>query len=313
MTQNGTYIFFALLWIFEMTKRQGMTIFRKIWMCSAISSILATSAYAQAQDKNPPPAHPQDSSIAPACYALDENTDWRELFNEFTRAYQAKDYEAALNATQKLSKICDHSPILNYSMAQTYYQIGKNDEALTHINLAITNARTFSIPEEIEKRLLQIRSEIESARKMAKQKALIDDIQLQASDTAQKLQEQQKISSDLVRQDSRRAEIVMWTGTGVGIAGLLSLIAGATLVATSENHKTVPYSNPSPNETVEVSFNGYRSAGLITLGIGIGATIVGTVMAGIGGYFYTHPLDDGRELAFSYDLSPQHIQFGMTF
>ena len=198
-------------------------------------------------------------------------------------------------------------------MAQTYYQIGKNDEALTHINLAITNARTFSIPEEIEKRLLQMRFEIESARKMAKQKALIDDIQLQASDTAQKLQEQQKISSDLVRQDSRRAEIVMWTGTGVGIAGLLSLIAGATLVATSENHKTVSVLPPSPNETVEVSFNGYRSAGLITLGIGIGATIVGTVMAGIGGYFYTHPLDDGRELAFSYDLSPQHIQFGMTF
>ena len=47
------------------------------------------------------------------------------------------------------------------------------------------------------------------------------------------------------------------------------------------------------------------------LGVGIAATVAGAVMAGLGGYYYTHPISE--DLAIQMDVGVSNISFGLTF
>ena len=267
----------------------------------------------QEQEKDAEPDVIVNQAIDDPCYTLQTNERWRQLFADFSTAYQEKKFDTALELTEQLKTICEASPILNYSIGMTHREMGNNKEALRHYKQAIENTKKFGVSEELLTKFWFARYEMENAEVICKQVDLdacnAKSTQLE-SDLNKANTKIQNLNDAIQNDVHRRDAIVMWTGAGIGIAGLAAVGAGAALLATADKSVTI-----EPPQQDEQKVKGKIHTGEITgyavLGAGIGLTVAGAVMAGIGGYNYTHPITE--DVTASWNITPSNIEFGLKF
>lgn len=109
----------------------------------------------------------------------------------------------------------------------------------------------------------------------------------------------------------------MWTGTGIGIAGIGSLVAGTVLAVQNrkfEVDESYEQCNQNRNCAEIPLKNSYEiKTGYALIGVGVAATVAGAVMAGIAGYQYKRAIDAERDSTISVTVSPQSVQLGVSF
>ena len=129
----------------------------------AIALSVPATALADANDKSQPEASASGDAIDDACYGLNQNEDWYRLFNLFSASFKAGDYDKALEYTSALEEICARSPILNYSIANTYAKIGDRERAKRYIVAATDNLNEFSTTYEMIAKIWSARCDIQSS------------------------------------------------------------------------------------------------------------------------------------------------------
>ena len=275
-----------------------------------IAASLALPAVGYAQDASGQGAAP---AIDDACYSLDQNDTWAVVFSEFTEAYSLNDFKTALEKTTQLRQICSRSPVLNFAIAQTYNQLGDKKMAVTYIRNAITNTKEFSVSDELVKRMYDFNYELEHADEFAAKQKELEEYKTALKNTDTRLQELTKelesSHSDSVESLKKNAKHVWIAGAIVGGVGIAAVGAGAGFLAYSyfTDYKPVELKENNTKAKVRTPF----TAGWALLGVGLGLTAAGAVMAGIGGYQYTHITSD--DVTLSWGVSPKSVDFTMRF
>lgn len=255
-----------------------------------------------------------NQAVANPCYSLESNTEWHRLFSEFSKAYQENNFENALAFTEQLKEICAASPVLNYSIATTHRELKNDKEALKYYKQAIENTKQFSVSDELLTKFWFARYELENKDVICRQTDLdacnAQNIQLQTDLT--------KAKDDIILRDNalseqhRRDAVIMWTGAGIGIAGIVGIAVGGVLLGI--DNSLIDYQSTTNDNnllTVKTRINKTYRPALATLSVGIGLAVAGAVMTGIGGYHYTHPISD--DVAASWNISPTNFDLGLQF
>ena len=289
-----------------------------------IGAFVMTPAIAFAQDGVVPQG---TSAIDDSCYSLDQNDKWSVLFSEFAEAYSLGDYATALDKTASLKEICVRSPLLNFSIAQTYNQLGDKQAALNYIKDATHYTQEFNVSDDVAKRMWEFRYTLEHADEITKKEAEIIDAKqaLEASelhvkelnDEIDKVHYQSNSTMGVARDNAKMVWIAGAIVGGVGVAaaatgaGFLAQYYVSNEPAVTFGHKdggSCSKDNKTGKECAVIQ--GMYQAGWSLLGVGIGMAVAGAVMAGIGGYQYTHSNDN---VAFSVGVSPASFDFSMQF
>lgn len=289
----------------------------------AIALSVPATALADANDKSQPEASASGDAIDDACYGLNQNEDWYRLFNLFSASFKAGDYDKALEYTRALEEICARSPILNYSIANTYAKIGDRERAKRYIVAATDNLNEFSATYEMIAKIWSARCDIESSDI----KNDTDDALKRENELNAQVESLKERTYETIDAEKSHYAAIMWTGTAVGIVGIGSVVAGAVLLATMENKLRVKFkpgelkfttnggevvvSNHEIDKSVKHSTE--AKAGYALLGVGIAATVTGAIMAGLGGYHYKRIIDSNPDTTISFDVSPTSLALGVTF
>ncbi len=246
-----------------------------------------------------------------ACFTLNSDPTWKELFVNYSNAYSEKDYKKALVYTDALKKICSQSPNLNYAIAMTYKQMGDIDSAKHYIEIATDNLLAFSVSPQTARAIWYTRYNLENGDQFVEKDTFDDAIRNLTTENFELKENLTKAYADA----KKPYAAIMWTGTGIGIAGIGSLIAGTVLAVQNPKAKinTKPLGIGRSDEKYPLK-NGHEiRAGYALIGVGVAATVAGAVMAGIAGYQYKRAIDAERDSTISVTVSPQSVQLGVSF
>lgn len=253
------------------------------------------------------------------CLSLDTNPQWETLFTEFSENYAKDDYQNALKITRQLEEICNRSPILNLSIANTYRKLANIPKAFQYANAAAKNTNDFNVSPEIEIKIFRLQSELATQIINEKEKTPCNqEIQKTnplptASDPS--AADRNDADRQLLQNQQNGWKTVMWTGIGFGIAGVALATTGAVLATNASQIQTSgSCADNTTLQNCDISSlkdeNAVkRNLGWTLLGSGIAAAIVGATMAGIGGYHVAHP----PKYDFSFAVGIQDIQFSWIF
>ena len=246
-----------------------------------------------------------------ACFTLNSDPTWKELFINYSNAYSEKDYKKALTYTDALKRICAQSPNLNYAIAMTYKQMGDLDNAKHYIEIATDNLLAFSASPKTARAIWYARYDLENGDQFI-EKDTFDDAMRNLTTENFELKEN---LTEAYADAQKPYAAIMWTGTGIGIAGIGSLIAGTVLAVQNPKAKinTKPVERNGSDQEYPLK-NGHEiRAGYALIGVGVAATVAGAVMAGIAGYQYKRAIDAERDSTISVTVSPQSVQLGVSF
>lgn len=246
-----------------------------------------------------------------ACFTLNSDPTWKELFVNYSNAYSEKDYKKALVYTDALKRICSQSPNLNYAIAMTYKQMGDIDSAKHYIEIATDNLLAFSASPKTARAIWYARYDLENGDQFI-EKDTFDDAMRNLTTENFELKEN---LTEAYADAQKPYAAIMWTGTGIGIAGIGSLIAGTVLAVQNPKAKinTKPVERNGSDQEYPIK-NGHEiRAGYALIGVGVAATVAGAVMAGIAGYQYKRAIDAERDSTISVTVSPQSVQLGVSF
>lgn len=258
------------------------------------------------------------AALSSGCATLAQNQAWNDGIMALRVGVETKDYDAALKAAAPLTSICGESPILNYYVGLAMQGSGDDVKALIYFQKASQHMSDFTVPPEISRRIWYARYEgeypertedavlrrAEENKRLTAQNTDLTEKLSQAERTIENLNLSHKVTIDQMHAEAQsRYAATMWTGVGVGIAGILVGVGGGLLAYFSSN-----------NEAAAITPQ-YIS-GLAMLGGGIGMTLAGAIFAGIGGYQYTHVgLEDTvtDDVSVSFNFTGTGATFGMTF
>ena len=290
---------FARVWGTDMTlKRKFSTVL------VILASLLVIPALAAAED----------------CSQLDLNPDWGTLFGQFNEQYEAGNYAAALETTQQLQAICSRSPLLNFSIAVVYRKLGDTENAKAYIRTATERTEEFAVSPDILASMWMMRYEIEHSENVsvreeydklvaqdAEYKKQLEDTTVALTTSNDELLKRREMMAAVADKEKFRNSVIMWTGTGIGVAGIAMTVVGAymTFVDTKKHVK------PLKAQDDTVKFEAKHYAALYLFGAGIAATVTGAVMAGLGGYYYTHPI--AEDLTMAVTAGPGSLTVGLSF
>ncbi len=262
-----------------------------------------------------------NTCFAQDCSNVSENPEWLSLFQKMNQQVQSEKYEDALKTIGDLIEICPTMPSVNYAAGKIYQKLDNPQMAHSYYRVATENTKQFIVNKDLMKDMWYARYETEfpevldfKSGKVTKQHQAILEVQ-----------KEKAIITNL--EDIAYANTVMWTGAGVGIAGLVIAAVGGALMA------------PSVNGIDEIELNGANVhenrydlvatdemnqyiAGTAMLGVGLGVAVAGAIMAGVGGYRYTNSktthqtkedLESDNKHEMNFSLSYNHVAFGMTF
>ncbi|MBQ9396428.1 MAG: hypothetical protein IJU23_13070 [Proteobacteria bacterium] len=254
------------------------------------------------------------------CDELGNNIEWTGGLQEIIMMMQANDMEGAKKKAKALSEICATAPLLNYLQGKIAESTNEKKEALYFYQKASENTYTFAVAPDTAKKIWYARYEseypdrTESAvtEREAQISSLNDQIAAQKANYVRQNDEKQKLVSD-----------VMWAGAGIGLAGLAIAGGGIGMLFATRNDKydkirlneidgTVLDGNESDieNKVKNYKYKPIYLAGWAMVGAGAVLTITGTILTGIYGYQFTHPLDDG---SVSWHISPLDISLQIAF
>lgn len=291
---------------------QRPKLFNSFITTSFLIAILGVYSLATPTDAYADTTSNDGKQLQDACFTLNSDPTWKELFINYSNAYSEKDYKKALTYTDALKRICAQSPNLNYAIAMTYKQMGDLDNAKHYIEIATDNLLAFSASPKTARAIWYARYDLENGDQFI-EKDTFDDAMRNLTTENFELKEN---LTEAYADAQKPYAAIMWTGTGIGIAGLGSLIAGTVLAVqnkdfmvdgdyvnrTDINPKKVPLKNSHTIKT-----------GYALIGVGVAATVAGAVMAGIAGYQYKRAIDAERDSTISVTVSPQSVQLGVSF
>lgn len=290
---------------------QRPKLFNSFITTSFLIAILGVYSLATPTDAYADTTSNDGKQLQDACFTLNSDPTWKELFINYSNAYSEKDYKKALAYTDALKRICAQSPNLNYAIAMTYKQMGDLDNAKHYIEIATDNLLAFSASPKTARAIWYARYDLENGDQFI-EKDTFDDAMRNLTTENFELKEN---LTEAYADAKKPYAAIMWTGTGIGIAGIGSLIAGTVLAVQNPKAKidTKTY-NVSGDDRNYPLKNGHEiRAGYALIGVGVAATVAGAVMAGIAGYQYKRAIDAERDSAVSVTVSPQSVQLGVSF
>lgn len=290
---------------------QRPKLFNSFITTSFLIAILGVYSLATPTDAYADTTSNDGKQLQDACFTLNSDPTWKELFINYSNAYSEKDYKKALAYTDALKRICAQSPNLNYAIAMTYKQMGDLDNAKHYIEIATDNLLAFSASPKTARTIWYARYDLENGDQFI-EKDTFDDAMRNL--TTENLELKENLTEAYADAQKPYAAI-MWTGTGIGIAGIGSLIAGTVLAVQNPKAKinTKPVERDGSDQEYPLK-NGHEiRAGYALIGVGVAATVAGAVMAGIAGYQYKRAIDAERDSTISVTVSPQSVQLGVSF
>lgn len=290
---------------------QRPKLFNSFITTSFLIAILGVYSLATPTDAYADTTSNDGKQLQDACFTLNSDPTWKELFINYSNAYSEKDYKKALAYTDALKRICAQSPNLNYAIAMTYKQMGDLDNAKHYIEIATDNLLAFSASPKTARTIWYARYDLENGDQFI-EKDTFDDAMRNL--TTENLELKENLTEAYADAKKPYAAI-MWTGTGIGIAGIGSLIAGTVLAVQNPKAKinTKPVDSNESDQEYPLK-NGHEiRAGYALIGVGVAATVAGAVMAGIAGYQYKRAIDAERDSTISVTVSPQSVQLGVSF
>ncbi|GEM_PF-1184182 len=266
------------------------------------------------------------TSFADNCDDLDNNEQWTSEFAQLNDAYKQKDWGSALNHAKTLEEICDLSPALNYTIAHIHKEKGDQEKYLFYLQKSTQNTERFAVDKNL---LDQMWSEkyIATHPEAAPEQLTVKDDRIRilqnnlvaANQKIANLQAtHQSGSKELARNESQSAYQAMWIGAGVGIAGLALTGVGAALVASYEpgQPEKIETDRTKGNDSQQSLGFYYKytkeplySFGWALVGAGAAMSVIGTILAGIYGYQYTH----SQSQVLSFSVSSNEVSFVWTF
>ncbi len=224
------------------------------------------------------------------CNNLDDNLQWRQLFQEFSEQFRGEDYQAALKTTEKLQDICDRSPILNYSIAQTYQKLDNRVKSVMYYQKATEYADEFKVKGKVLEMFWYARYEAEHPENIQYQKELADSQQtLETLNVALEESRKQSLAHERASEKYQASELgtykaLMWIGISVGAAGLGMAATGSALMIANKG-KNIEQNDPEHPGKIKVK--DIHNVGVGLLSAGVVATITGALAAGFGGVLYS--------------------------
>lgn len=290
---------------------QRPKLFNSFITTSFLIAILGVYSLATPTDAYADTTSNDGKQLQDACFTLNSDPTWKELFINYSNAYSEKDYKKALAYTDALKRICAQSPNLNYAIAMTYKQMGDLDNAKHYIEIATDNLLAFSASPKTARAIWYARYDLENGDQFI-EKGTFDDAMRNLTTENFELKEN---LTEAYADAQKPYAAIMWTGTGIGIAGIGSLIAGTILAVQNPKAKinTKPVDRDKSDQEYPLK-NGHEiRAGYALIGVGVAATVAGAVMAGIAGYQYKRAIDAERDSTISVTVSPQSVQLGVSF
>ncbi len=216
--------------------------------------------------------------------------------------YEQEKYDKALDVSKRLMDICSFSPALLYYTGLNLEMTGDFDNAMLYFQKATDSTVSLDATPDLAKQIWYKRYEMEnpeSAQASIEQK---NDIITLMTEQIESLE---KTNAKLMNEGSiGHYRSVMWTGIGIGIAGLILSGTGTGLAVSQKNN----YLEVNSIHKL-VMKNGYI-AGWTLLGTGIGLTVAGTIVASIAGHRYSKAKSEVKN---SVSISPYGASFNMTF
>lgn len=289
---------------------QRPKLFNSFITTSFLIAILGVYSLATPTDAYADTTSNDGKQLQDACFTLNSDPTWKELFINYSNAYSEKDYKKALAYTDALKRICAQSPNLNYAIAMTYKQMGDLDNAKHYIEIATDNLLAFSASPKTARTIWYARYDLENGDQFI-EKDTFDDAMRNLTTENFELKEN---LTEAYADAKKPYAAIMWTGTGIGIAGIGSLIAG-TVLAVQNRDFELDKSKWDRTKKTEVPLkDSYEiKTGYALIGVGVAATVAGAVMAGIAGYQYKRAIDAERDSTISVTVSPQSVQLGVSF
>ena len=244
---------------------------------------------------------PVTAAYAQDCENLGENTEWTALFQQMNTQAQAEDYEMALHTFKKMSEICSIVPSANYSAGMIHKKLKNYKEAYGFLMVATRHTKQFAVDEDLMKRMWYALYETEYPAVIDFRSGKVEQLHqeaLAAKDALLVAEKQEKLEF---------AETMMWTGAGIGIAGVVLAAVGGGLMAMNGDEIKGNYIDDRGVVTMNPWDNKNYMSGTILLGLGTSAAIAGAIMTGIAGYKYTKYKYENAEientLAFHIDYN----------
>lgn len=287
---------------------QRPKLFNSFITTSFLIAILGVYSLATPTDAYADTTSNDGKQLQDACFTLNSDPTWKELFINYSNAYSEKDYKKALAYTDALKRICSQSPNLNYAIAMTYKQMGDIDNAKHYIEIATDNLLAFSASPKTARAIWYTRYDLENGDQFI-EKDTFDDAMRNLTTENFELKEN---LTEAYADAKKPYAAIMWTGTGIGIAGIGALVAGTVLAV--QNRKFELDKSYKCGRTEVPLKNSYEiKTGYALIGVGVAATVAGAVMAGIAGYQYKRAIDAERDSTISVTVSPQSVQLGVSF
>ncbi|MBQ9395722.1 MAG: hypothetical protein IJU23_09450 [Proteobacteria bacterium] len=233
-------------------------------------------------------------------------------------AVETKSWDDALTRARTLVKICPNSPKLNYYISLAL--AGKDDKikSLQYIQKASDNTFTIATPPESAKLIWYARHDAEFPERT--ESAIAELTQDNKSKTEALIAAQQDLHEDHA--------IGLWTGVGLGAAGLVLIATGTTLALWDDQHYTptgrggLYFTTDSDNKfNIDNEDEDYYSTytykenpkyiwGISLLSIGAAFVISGTILSAVFGYKYSR---SKQAVDYTLNISSNHLTFNLSF
>jgi tetratricopeptide (TPR) repeat protein len=268
----------------------------KNWMSMALIATITGSCLAASE-----------AWAADPCMTLTENAEWNTLVDQMNQEAKDGQYDQALNTIKKLDEICPNVPSVHYTAGMLYRKKNDNHNAFHHFTIATQNTKQFTVDEDLMKRMWFALYETQHPEVIDFLNGDTDSAYQKLIQSKDKTIQQYQLKSD---EDDKYTKIMMWTGAGIGITGVVLSVLGGTMMGIYKEPPTYEITMSQTTFSANYDKNNHFYAGTIVLGVGISAAVAGAIIAGIAGYRYVRmkPASDDFDISFSMSLNEALLQ-----
>lgn len=258
------------------------------------------------------------ASYADECNEVSSDPSWNESMQMLADMVGDKKFEDAHRLAKQMNARCSRSPMMNFIEGKMSESEGNLEEAKFFYQKASEYTYEFAVSPDVSKRIWYARYEFEHPeRTEVGIKRLVDEKLAIENEKLAKEAELTAAQTTIVEHDAFYAQkleeeykLAMWTGTGIGIAGVAMLATGLGLIASMSDEDKYEERGNNVDKVKSYKISNRYNAGWAMFGIGIAATVSGAIVSGIFGYKLTHI---ERETSMAIQLSPTSASFSMTF
>lgn len=264
---------------------------KKILFSLAIILVLEASAYAE------------------ECTGLETNSQWMDGLQYVKNAVETKSWDSALERSRSIIQLCPNSPMLNYYISLALDGKGDKIKALQYIQKASDNTFVMATPPEPARRIWYARHDAEFPERT--ERALTELAHDNTTKTNELADTKQALHDDHA--------IGLWTGVGIGAAGLALIATGVTLALWKDQHYKVKEtgtlifneeSEPHFKTTTIYDEEPTYIWGVSLLSVGAAFVVSGTILSAIFGYKYSR---SKQHIDYAVAITPKQFTFSLSF